>query len=115
MKTSLGRLHIHDEDFAPEEIYGALDGPLEDGKIHGVLVCVVEGDDPLPISQELVRRWNACEASAKTDEDLARAYQIAYDECAGPEQFRHSVNHPVTMLPDCAPCSHWQRHASNAG
>jgi hypothetical protein len=51
-------LQIHNDDYCPEQIWGALDGPLEDGQIHGVLVCTVETDDPLPTAKEIVRRWN---------------------------------------------------------
>lgn len=57
MPHPLGKLQIHDETYCPEEIYGALD--MEDGKVRGVHVCTVEGDDPLPIAQEIVARWNA--------------------------------------------------------
>lgn len=31
----------HDDDHCPEEIYGALDGPLEAGQMVGELVCTV--------------------------------------------------------------------------
>jgi hypothetical protein len=36
----------HDEQYCPEEIWGALDGPLEDGQVHGELVCTVNMDHP---------------------------------------------------------------------
>lgn len=40
------------------------------------------------------RRWTEQMCSA-CQERLATIYQEAYDECAGPPQFRHSVNHDV--------------------
>lgn len=59
MYHPLGNLQIHNEEYCPDEIYGALDGPLEDGQVHGVHVCTVHGDEPLPIAREIVARWNA--------------------------------------------------------
>ncbi len=46
MPHTPGPWQQHDHDYCPFEIWGALDGPLEDGKIHGEQVCdIIEGDD----------------------------------------------------------------------
>lgn len=46
-----GKWQMHDSDHCPEEIWGNLEGPLEDGQIHGKLVCVVE-DGPVGFGDE---------------------------------------------------------------
>lgn len=37
---------MHDETYCPEEIWGDLEGPLEDGKVHGTFICEVNQDAP---------------------------------------------------------------------
>jgi hypothetical protein len=35
----------HDPEYCPEEIWGNLEGPLEDGKIHGTHICTLEDNE----------------------------------------------------------------------
>ena len=44
----------HDSDYCPQEIWGSLDGPLDDGQIRGVLVCTVEDNDQLHSNARLI-------------------------------------------------------------
>lgn len=41
---------VHNEYYCPEEIWGDLDGPLEDGRIRGEKVCEVNMDHPRGIA-----------------------------------------------------------------
>jgi hypothetical protein len=51
-----GPWKMHDEDYCPEEIYGDFEGPMEDGKIRGTLVCTVAGEfDESPIPEKNAR------------------------------------------------------------
>lgn len=59
-----GPWQSHDDDHCPEEIWGALEGPLEDGQIHGIRVCEINTEVP---------NWQANARIIKASLDLLEA------------------------------------------
>lgn len=45
-KHTVGRWVQHDEEYCPDEIFGDIDGPLEDGRLRGEHVCTVNMEHP---------------------------------------------------------------------
>lgn len=73
LAASLLPLTIHDEEYCPGEIWGALD--ISDGGVRGTHVCTVHGDDPLPISQIIIEAVNSHDSLVKQRDALVEALE----------------------------------------
>lgn len=92
---------MHDEHYCPEEIWGSLDGPLEDGRIHGQYVClvtVVEDDSPTTAANAAL----ICRAVNAWDDVLAleaRIGELMRDDRATFKALTEQHPDPFTLTP----------------
>lgn len=52
MSHTPGPWQMHDSEYCPEEIWGNVEGPLEDGRIKATHVCIVTTKSSKQISDE---------------------------------------------------------------
>lgn len=62
MSHTPGTWASHDDDYCPLEIYGDREGPMEDGRVHGTLVCTIENERDVPIIKAAPDLLAACKA-----------------------------------------------------
>lgn len=53
-KHTPGDWQSHDTDYCPEEIWGNLEGPLEDGRVHGTHICTIADTPDFEGNRKLV-------------------------------------------------------------